>query len=176
VRGSTRCESHDLWVPALRLTIRYSTELNATQSPLLRLPAEIRNQIYTYIFNDILYTLNVNKWRDDRTVNFLTYRTPPFYDYVDRVVLPFACRQLHHETSLLLYQLATFDFGIAYVDDPNTTPENQAMRGFFLEARTKAQVESLAQMQIDVECEYGFGIGSRMMTRDGAYWAAKLDC
>ena len=80
------------------LTIHYSTELNAIQSPLFRLPAEIRNQLYTYIFNDTLYTLNLDKWRDDRTVNFLTNGPPPFYGYVDRVVLPFACRQLHHET------------------------------------------------------------------------------
>ena len=175
MRDSTRCESHDLWVPSLRLTIRYSTELNATQSPLLRLPAEIRNQIYSYIFNDILYTLNVYKWRHDGTIRFFTYRPPPFYDYLGHVVIPFACRQLHHETSLLPYQLATFDFGKAFVGDPNAIPKNQAMK-VFLNARTKAQVENLGQVQVDVLWEQGLEIGSRMMTRDGAYWAAQLGC
>jgi len=94
---------------------------------------------------------------------------------VDRVVLPFACRQLHHETSLLLYQLATFDFGTAFLDHKDIFPENRAMKAF-LKARTKAQLENLGQVQVEVKWKQGYGMDSRMMTGDGAYWAAKLGC
>jgi len=119
--------------------------------------------------------LCVNKWQDDKTVNFWTYRPPPFYDYVDRVVLPFACRQLHHETSLLPYQLATFDFGEAHVHHGNTISENRVMKAF-LKARTKAQLEALGQMRVRVDWYQAFGFDSRMMTGDGAFWAAMLNC
>ena len=39
-----------------RLTIYTRAKLNASQSPLLRLPAEIRNAIYTFVFSDQVYT------------------------------------------------------------------------------------------------------------------------
>jgi len=164
-------------VLAPTLTIHYSTELNAIQSPLFRLPAEIRNQIYTYIFNDTLYTLNLDKWRDDRTVNFFTRCPPPFYRYLDRVLLPFACRQLHHETSLLPYQLATFDFGSAYVGCGGEVHRNQLIKAF-LKARTRAQLENIGQMQVyfDMHRRQCLGFESGMMTGDGAFWAAKLGC
>ncbi|KAI4613402.1 uncharacterized protein J4E87_009869 [Alternaria ethzedia] len=146
------------------------TELNATQSPLLRLPTEIRNQIYTYIFSDTIYNLDRMKWLDDETVTFSIYRAPPFSDYVGSVVLPFACRQLHHETSLLPYQLATFDFGKAHVIHNDIFPEHAAMTAF-IKARTKAQVENLGKIQIDVEWRR---LSPRIRTGNGAYWAAEL--
>jgi len=106
----------------------------------------------------------------------LTYRPPPFYDYVGRVVLPFACRQLHHETSLLPYQLATFDFGIALVNHKDTIPENRAMKAF-LKARTQVQLENLGQVKVHVNWwQQSLCIESWTMTRNGAYWAAKLGC
>jgi len=42
----------------LQLTILYSHKSNATNSPLLRLPAELRNMIFGWVFYDVLYVLS----------------------------------------------------------------------------------------------------------------------
>jgi len=45
-----------------------STARNATKSPLLRLPAELRNLIYTYAFDDTTYNFFWEKKGTDRTL------------------------------------------------------------------------------------------------------------
>jgi hypothetical protein len=59
------------------------------QSPLLRLPAEIRNQIYEYVMCNQTIAINA---RPPRSV----------------FSLPRTCRQIYHETELLFYSGNTF--------------------------------------------------------------------
>jgi len=153
----------------------YSTEINATQSPLLRLPAEIRNQIYSYIFSDSIYELDHEEWQYCDFIKFWVLRPPPYSNSLSIVKLPFACRQLHHETSLLPYRLATFDFGkMRYSNDGY----NYHVMKVFLEARTKAQVENLGNMQVYVPGQRGHAINlnPRLRVGNGAFWAAELGC
>jgi hypothetical protein len=70
---------------------------NATFSPLLRLPPEIRNTIYTFVFGigtilmiHLRYGLSC---RTEGSLNLLR-----------------VCRQVYTETCLLPYKLNTFDF------------------------------------------------------------------
>ncbi|RYN15626.1 hypothetical protein AA0115_g12931 [Alternaria tenuissima] len=79
------------------------TELNAVNSPLLRLPAEIRNMIFEQVF--------VN-----RVIHLEAYSESPifipdiyiYYRLADvGLSLFFASRQLHTETALLPYKLCT---------------------------------------------------------------------
>jgi hypothetical protein len=59
------------------------------QSPLLRLPAEIRNQIYEYVMCG-------------QTIDLDVLPPPNLFS------LPRTCRQIYHETELLLYSGNTF--------------------------------------------------------------------
>ena len=67
-------------------------EANARDSPLLRLPPELRNQIYANIFRNILVPI----WQHKKIPG--------------AAFALFTCRQLRYETSALLYTQATFDF------------------------------------------------------------------
>ena len=42
-----------------------SSKSNSSKSPLLRLPAELRNQIFGYIFEGTKYTVNTKIWDHD---------------------------------------------------------------------------------------------------------------
>ena len=76
-----------------------STLQNQLNSPLLRLPAEIRNKIYTYV--SLSTTIKVIGVLEDLSPNCTFYlRAPGFVK---------SCKQIHHEATTLLYSLATFD-------------------------------------------------------------------
>jgi hypothetical protein len=70
---------------------------NQQTSPLLRLSAELRNQIYFHV-------LHVGTWTPNATAHASTSATPKGH-YVSILSV---CRQLHHETSLLPFRLDTF--------------------------------------------------------------------
>ncbi|KAI4644830.1 uncharacterized protein J4E79_010965 [Alternaria viburni] len=84
---------------------------NAVNSPLLRLPAEIRNTIFAYVYT--------------KTMHYIDHKPGTTYFYLplcsvldsdqlssesklDRI--PLVCRQVHTEMALLPYALGTFDF------------------------------------------------------------------
>ncbi|KAI4644123.1 uncharacterized protein J4E78_009707 [Alternaria triticimaculans] len=72
---------------------------NQLDSPLLRLPAEIRNKIYTYV--SLSTKIEVIGVLEDLSPNYTFYlRAPGFVK---------SCKQIHHEATTLLYSLATFD-------------------------------------------------------------------
>ncbi|CAE7000757.1 hypothetical protein CFE70_001059 [Pyrenophora teres f. teres 0-1] len=74
------------------------TQLNATNSPLLRLPAELRNQIYEYALGGHIfyfYTECSNEYPHDRFFH-------------NDIALVYVCRQLNAETALLPYALNSF--------------------------------------------------------------------
>lgn len=90
------------------LTIR-STQVNQTSAPLLRLLAEIRNQIFGYVFEGD--TISVTK-RDSKTYKVVYFRehepgTQP-QPWLDYIALTCVSRQVHYETKLLLWKLGTF--------------------------------------------------------------------
>lgn len=69
----------------------HSTERNASESPLLRLPPELRSRIYRYALNN----------RTLRPFNNAS-------DYASMHNLPLACRQLYVESHLEVYRCGTF--------------------------------------------------------------------
>ncbi|KAI4676677.1 uncharacterized protein J4E84_009512 [Alternaria hordeiaustralica] len=133
------------------------TEANATSSPLLRLPAELRNTIYTYVFGD-------NKWifADwDRMRGSNSFKK-------SNLGLLLTSRQLHEETALLPYMLGRFVFrntfgGIEMGDDRVDE---------FLEGRSEEQLAAigrLAAMRFDKKRgRYAYTSGT------GVYWAKTL--
>jgi hypothetical protein len=108
---------------------------NATQSPLLRLPPELRNQIFAYVvgnYDIYIGAFNDKKYFDPRTKSdgtsskahdHLYYRLvtiilPHGADYrpaapdddLPNLSLPQVCRQIYPETTLLPYTLNHFIF------------------------------------------------------------------
>ncbi|KAF2132519.1 hypothetical protein P153DRAFT_276118, partial [Dothidotthia symphoricarpi CBS 119687] len=67
---------------------------NEQESPLLRLPGELRNAIYRHVLPGNIDIKYGGKARDK----------------VDMVALSTACRTLHQETALLLFSQSTFRF------------------------------------------------------------------
>ncbi|KAF2662860.1 hypothetical protein K491DRAFT_5062 [Lophiostoma macrostomum CBS 122681] len=77
---------------------------NATASPLLRLPGEIRDKIYSSILTSVefeVYTFNSIPYRISAGPGVTSKRA---------IGLPSVCRQLYADTSLLLFSKPTFTF------------------------------------------------------------------
>ncbi|KAI4676682.1 uncharacterized protein J4E84_009517 [Alternaria hordeiaustralica] len=108
------------------------TELNAAQSPLLRLPAEIRNAIYTFVFSDQVYRYDVSGNNDSSIICRAEYPC---------LGLLLASRQVHHETALLPYELATFVFEIKELWKPSELHT-------FATKRLKAQLAALGLVEV----------------------------
>ncbi|XPS70462.1 hypothetical protein M3J09_002679 [Ascochyta lentis] len=88
-----------------------TTEQNRTHSPLLRLPGEIRNRIYDYVFEN--HDVIVRKFQD-RT-KFFYHVSEPFpsdhcgwVPWLGLLQIATVCRDLHAETELLPYSMSTF--------------------------------------------------------------------
>jgi hypothetical protein len=81
-----------------------STLKNQLASPLLRLPAEIRNKIYTYVGYSTTVTVDIvstDFYDTDKPVSHLYFKLP---------ALQKSSKQIRHEASSILHRLATFDF------------------------------------------------------------------
>ncbi|KAI4946679.1 hypothetical protein J4E91_006850 [Alternaria rosae] len=100
---------------------------NATISPLLPLPAEIRNVIFAYaMYNGSITSLAFSK--GSRTTG-PSYAKP----------LLFVCRQIHWEAAILPYELGTFMItGRFYAD----------LRAF-LQRRTPEQIAVMREVKFD---------------------------
>lgn len=101
-------------VPYLR-TGDVSSSCNQQDSPLLRLPAEIRNHIYEYALHEF-ELLEVNREGLVIKANWLW-------------ALPNVSRQLHKETARHIFRLNRFIFSTSLVPFHNrlTTPQRHAM-------------------------------------------------
>lgn len=74
-----------------------SSEINRKGSPLLRLPAELRHRIFTYALSDrVLVRPAISSAIHNGSASSMHN-------------LPLVCRQLYHETHLLVYRLGLFD-------------------------------------------------------------------
>jgi len=162
-----------------KLMRRFSTSLNAVNSPLLRLPAELRNIIYDYVFVDAYLIEQRDRGPIYVDIPLLCVRVP-----VSNVLgLLLASRQLHCETALLLYKLSTFQFDL---DVPHDTSEDDASTysGYgdegdvdydvvkeFLCDRSAEQLKAITKMELctfDVDVVISFEIGT------GEEWTKKL--
>lgn len=83
-----------------------STVVNSTDSPLLRLPSEIRNEIFTYAATNTTGTVCVEA--NGSTVDGFTFRLVEQSDAAFQ--LPQVCRQLYAETATKCYAENDFTF------------------------------------------------------------------
>lgn len=80
-----------------------STARNKTESPLLRLPGEIRNLIYGYVFTSVPYQV-VDVYDEETGTHLGTH----IHDRPVGVDLTRVCCELHHDTALLPFLLNEF--------------------------------------------------------------------
>jgi hypothetical protein len=102
--------------------------LNARTSPLLRLPAELRNHVYDYVFGNLVITtgiatmhrrplrrthINLRRPSVRRTYIFLSAREQGSYKDLKYLCgLMFVCRKLYMESQLPPFASSTFYIGI----------------------------------------------------------------
>lgn len=101
----TLCEAVTCIIQQVLITS--STARNQNQSPLLRLPGELRNRIYNYVFNDHSTIILGGCGHPP----FIVGLTPSPYEYRHQLPWPalrHVCRVTHAETKLLCYSLTTF--------------------------------------------------------------------
>jgi hypothetical protein len=123
----------------------HSTQLNATDSPLLRLPGELRNKIFEYVLGDLdLHFTYAYGYQFD--VRLETHQR-------NMLGLLFVCRQAHAETALLHYALNTFNFTLTEIFDVKN----------FLQGMSAAQRKAIQRI-------YTHWKGN-LHTRTGAFWA-----
>jgi hypothetical protein len=84
------------------LTVRYSAQRNLDQSTLLRLPAEIRNNIWSIVVGRATV--------EGRTRTPGQRRSIPHVNAVPDLRLPLVCRQIYAETVLLPFEQWLFYF------------------------------------------------------------------
>ncbi|KAI4701708.1 hypothetical protein J4E81_003448 [Alternaria sp. BMP 2799] len=140
---------------------------NATESPLLCLPAELRNMIFRWVFRGVEYGL-VDNWRPLDSVVPLQVKNASGSHTLDDLNLPLVCRQIYAETALLPYSLGTFDIW----DKSLSTEEGQQAVGRFLKERTHEQIDAISSLVIETfEDEDGY---LNLVEQTGAYWVANM--
>ena len=113
------------------LTSFSRTYLNATTSPLLRLPAEIRNMIFEYA----MYQGTIDfVWNHDSRRGIVD----PENNYVTPLPsLLFVSRQIHSEVAILPYKLNIFSFRLYNLLDLSN----------FLDQRTQEQLDLMTEVR-----------------------------
>ncbi|KAI4616532.1 hypothetical protein J4E80_005806 [Alternaria sp. BMP 0032] len=97
---------------------------NTQQSPLLRLPAELRNKIFRHG--------GTREWRHLNSDNDVFRSTPA------NIALPRVCRQIYSETATLVYSGNLFSFN-------NVFELNR-----FVASRKHAQLEAMTMIMVDI--------------------------
>jgi hypothetical protein len=95
-------------------------------SPFLRIPGELRNRIYDYLFSGV--------------------KIRPVRKATDLINIFFVCRQLYAETALLPYRESTFAFQA--VRTPIRFRKGKAVVSEFLAKRTYAQLLAMQHFEI----------------------------
>jgi hypothetical protein len=87
-----------------------STELNQKESPLLRLPGEIRNMIYEDIFSAfVIHPICEGPTRDAKCTLCMEHREGFWSLSLDKAIkASLVCRQYHSETQDLIYKWSEF--------------------------------------------------------------------
>jgi hypothetical protein len=132
-----------------------SSHQNATNSPLLRLPTEIRTMVFDYVFQGESYVIGPGSSMRQR---------PSLRRDLGLLLVS---RQLYHETALLPYKLGLFQLAHYYHDPSVFSRVEELLRG-----RSKAQIEVMVQVGyydgrwMDTESDVVMGTG--------VYCAARL--
>ena len=131
-----------------KLIRRFSSKLNATNSPLLRLPAELRNIVYGYVFEGNRYELGGYLFTGKRPKegNTLIWRQ----SQTNALDLLLASRQLHAETALLPYKLGVFQFEFEEPDFGEDDWYEEILKDFF-RARSRKQIAAIATMHVSTQ-------------------------
>ncbi|KAI4917555.1 uncharacterized protein J4E92_008949 [Alternaria infectoria] len=104
--------------------------MNALNSPLLRLPAELRNAIFAYVFSSNVYVFDGASVYRDKTTSLTSFNE-------NNLGVLVTSRQLHAETALLPYQLALFRFEFGGIRVTKGEWSHCVER--FVKSRTKVQ-------------------------------------
>ncbi|CAN9340262.1 unnamed protein product [Alternaria alternata] len=139
----------------LREALHQISHQNAINSPLLRLPAEIRTMVFNHVFQGESYVIGPGSWMRKR---------PSLRRDLGLLLVSW---QLYHETALLPYKLGLFQLAHYYHDPSEFSRVEELLRG-----RSKAQIEVMARVGyydgrwMDMESDVVMGTG--------VYWAARL--
>ncbi|KAI4673376.1 uncharacterized protein J4E88_008989 [Alternaria novae-zelandiae] len=156
--------AEELKIKALREEKRLSeiTYLNATTSPLLLLPAEIRNMVFAFALGQQYLVIN-NK-------GTLVTRGVPVH--LPRLL--YVCRQIYAETALLPYALNIFAIWDLSVYPLPTWGSSKLYA--FLERRTPAQIEAMTEvMRVGYAEENGRPATEWMKTEYDAFMGTEFD-
>jgi hypothetical protein len=135
--GSSRCNVSQptAHTSLSHLTPKQSSPTHTTQqSPLLRLPAELRNQIFTLVLHHPQIDLFVSPTTAKGTTTTMRASQPTRTNCIG---LLRTCRQTHAETSSLLYELNVFTIRATHATHLVA----------FLARRTAAQIDVMAEVQ-----------------------------
>jgi hypothetical protein len=92
-----------------RLLTGLGSHSNQKHSPLLRLPAELRNAIYQYVFDDCQQIRFVDGRRSFIVCRNASTKTPAVWRHPwNLLALTESCRQLYHETRMLPFENGEF--------------------------------------------------------------------
>jgi hypothetical protein len=138
--------------------------------------------IFTYVFDEVVqinkYPWFLNYHVSLRPRHFSDYDRYPSSTYCKHNFLSLlhVSRQIHQETALLPYKLATFDFDTLPTEELEDDEDNMfsAIR-VFLEKRTRKQVEALAKLEIYILNDHVPNIGE-LESGTGMYWVTELNC
>ncbi|KAH6849528.1 hypothetical protein B0T12DRAFT_396820 [Alternaria alternata] len=111
--------SHQLPQPVSPAHAELVTYANSFQSPLLRLPGEIRKRIYAFVFTVKCVSWVDNRWSRSDLVDQIPSRTPNRrikYPLSQLISSTMVCRQFYAEASPLIPRLNELCFtGLAFV-------------------------------------------------------------
>lgn len=143
----------------------FSSIANAANSPLLRLPAELRNEIFAYVYTDAVYHLGPTDYYGEPRADL---RGSEACLRRREVHLSLVCRQVHAEIALLPYELG--DFGFRATD----WCSHLAVVGMrsFLEWRSPRQLHALGKVTLWRPAAHGHRFW--VQTRTATYWLAKF--
>lgn len=155
-----------------KLTL-HSAKRNQDTSPLLHLPAELRNQIYAYAFGPNEIIVDQIEFGDGIHIWGNASRTRP------GVFLQFTgtCRQMYSESITLYFQTRTFRFG-----PPDLLGKDTAVNNWLkmLSVAQRSAISHIAVHKDDLELEALWeqlpGLeGLKKMSLWGSYFMAGLD-
>lgn len=96
------------------LTYKLSVETNSQISPFLRLPAELRNKVYRYVYEGLEVSIQKSDLSSGRVAvleprdEFWTPSLWPNVHFESVLSTTLICRQWYHESYLLPFQLTLF--------------------------------------------------------------------
>jgi hypothetical protein len=162
-----RCEFPSVSQSHRRLINCCSANSNAINSPLLRLPGEIRNIIYAHVFDGTQYNFAEYSFGSEDNGGKLT-SDESFKE--NNMGLLLVSRQIHEETALLPYKMGEF---LIKTEAPDAAEGWECVRTF-LEDRSQVQIMSMSRIEIWDSSLWREGF--RIRSKKGKWWFETLGC